>query len=122
MLANLRDEWEEWQSDLKLAELQAQIQAATKRKRRAASEVAVDLDAPRQVGLARGTTLGRQATHRAAGSNERQQLLTPSPACACILPACLLPVLQARTRRVPPRCRLRHTRGLRSEGGARAAV
>lgn len=46
----IRDDWEEWQQDIMLMQLQQQIAAANKGKKRAKEDSEPDLDAPRQVG------------------------------------------------------------------------
>jgi hypothetical protein len=52
LLDDIRADYEEWQHDLMLRQLQAQIQASNKgRKKRTAEESEPDPDAPRQVSL-----------------------------------------------------------------------
>jgi hypothetical protein len=52
LLDDIRGDYEEWQNDLMLQQLQAQIQASNKgRKRRQAEESEPDPDVPRQVSL-----------------------------------------------------------------------
>lgn len=46
----IRDDWEEWQQDMMLMQLQQQIATANKGKKRAKEDSEPDLDAPRQVG------------------------------------------------------------------------
>lgn len=64
LLDDIRADYEEWQNDLMLQQLQAQIQAGNKgRKRRQAEESEPDPDAPRQVRLqdsARGCSWARR--------------------------------------------------------------
>eukprot|EP00775_Hariotina_reticulata_P008931 gene8931-9108_t len=57
---DIRADWEEWQHDMALRELQQQIQQQGKGGRRRRDDADVDADAPRQMGTAMGQALQQQ--------------------------------------------------------------